>query len=86
MTMIYRVTVKTTGSYQPNGTTNWQYNVIYCGNDLEDARIEYLGSEQSDQHCGHGNRCRTTVIEQFDSEPDEIDSLECEDVLETEEE
>lgn len=69
--MIYRVTVKTTGSKQPSGTF-WNREVVYCGTSLEEARIEYLRHEGHD-YGGYGNRARETEIEAFESEPDEID-------------
>lgn len=78
--MIYRVTVKTTSSVQPGSGTFWQREVAYCGTSLEDARIEFLKSQPADYWYGYGNRCRTTEIEQFESEPDEIDSTDSEDV------
>ena len=77
--MIYRVTVKTTGSVMPSGTF-WQREVVYCGTDLEEARVEYLKSRPSDYWCGYGNRARETVIEQFDSTPEEIDTEDGEEV------
>ena len=82
--MIYRVTVKTTGSVQPDRSTFWQRDVIYCGTDLEAARVAFLRSKPEDVWRGYGNRCRTTEIEEFESEPDEIDSEESE-TLEVEE-
>ena len=79
--MIYRVTIRTTGSNQPgNGDTFWNREVIYCGTDLEAARIEFLRNRPQDHWAGYGNRARSTVIEQFENEPEEIDSEECEDV------
>lgn len=79
--MIYRVTVKTTGSLQPGtGATFWQRDVVYCGTDLEAARVEFLRNRATDHGGSYGNRCRTTEIEEFESEPDEIDSEESETV------
>lgn len=70
--MIYRVTIKTTGSIQPGrGQTFWNREVLYCGSSLEDARIAYLRSLATDHGGSPGNRCRETEIEGFDSEPDE---------------
>lgn len=72
--MIYRVIVKTTGSLQPGyGSTFWNKDVVYCGTELEEARVAYLREEAMDYGGGYGNRCRETVIEQFESDPDEID-------------
>lgn len=78
---IYRVTVKTTGSVQPGrGATFWDRSAVYCGTSLEDARIVFLRERVSDYWAGHGNRARETVIEQFESEPDEIDSTDATEV------
>lgn len=77
--MIYRVTVKTTSSVQPGKSgTFWNRETTYCGTSLEDARVEYLRSLNEDYGGSFGNRCRETIIEAFDSEPDEIDSTESE--------
>jgi hypothetical protein len=73
--MIYRVTVKTTGSLQPSGTF-WQSEVVYCGVSLANARIAYLTHRPTDYWYGYGNRVKETVIEQFGEEPEEIDSEE----------
>jgi hypothetical protein len=73
--MIYRVTVKTTGSLQPSATF-WQSKVVYCGVSLADARIAYLTHRPTDYWCGYGNRVKETVIEEFEEEPEEIDSEE----------
>lgn len=79
--MIYRVTIRTTGSLQPgSGGTSWQREVIYCGTDLTDARVAYLGSTPADYGSSYGNKCRTTEIEQFEAEPGAIDSEESEPV------
>lgn len=77
--MIYRVTRKTTNSVQPSSTF-WNKEVLYCGTDLEEARIEYLRSRPSDHWAGYGNRAAETVIEEFESSPEEIDSEESEEV------
>lgn len=72
--MIYRVTVKTTGSVQPgSGGTFWNREVVYCGNVLEDARIAYLKSNASDYGGSYGNSARNTIIEGFESNPDDIE-------------
>lgn len=79
--MIYRVTIKTTNSLQPgSGGTFWQRESVYCGASLEDARIAYLENEVKDYGGSHGNPVRETVIEEFESEPDEIDSTESEEI------
>lgn len=71
--MIYRVTVRTTGSVQPrSGGTFWQRDVRYCGTSLEEARVVYLREVAADRGGSYGNPCRTTDIEQFESEPDDI--------------
>lgn len=72
--MIYRVIAKKTGSYQP-GENHFGCTVLYCGTSLEDARIAYLKSEPDDEYRGYGNRYRSTEIEQFESEPEEIDDF-----------
>lgn len=73
--MIYRVTVRTTNSMQPGqGQTFWQSDVVYCGNSLEEARVEFLRHKPTDHWAGYGNRARETVIEESESEPDEIDN------------
>ncbi len=74
--MIYRVTVKSTNSLQPMSGTYWCQKVAYCGTDLEEARTEYLRQRPEDHGASYGNRSRETVIEAFESEPDEIDSEE----------
>lgn len=75
MAAIYRVTKKTTGSLQPgSGSTFWNRTVLYCGTDLTEARIAYLASVPTDFGGGYGNRCQTTEIEEFEAEPEEIDS------------
>lgn len=73
--MIYRVTVKTTGSKQPSATF-WNREVVYCGTSLEEARVEYLRHEGQDYGGGYGNRARETEIEAFESEPDDIEDRE----------
>lgn len=80
-TVIYRVTIRTTGSVQPGrGATFWQSEVIHCGTDLEEARVAYLRSRPEDYGGSYGNKARETVIEQFESEPEEIDSEACAEV------
>lgn len=77
--MIYRVTVRVTGSLQPGrGSTFWDRTTVYCGTSLEEARVQYLASINDDYGGSFGNRCRETLIEQFQSEPEEIDSTEAE--------
>ena len=76
--MIYRVTVRTTNSLQPLSTF-WNADVVYCGTSLEDARVEYLRARASD-YGSYGNRAKETVIEQLESEPEDIDSEESEEV------
>lgn len=72
--MIYRVTIRNTGSLQPGrGNTYWQTESVYCGASLEEARVAYLREVVSDHGAGYGNPVRETRIEQFESEPDEID-------------
>jgi hypothetical protein len=79
--MIYRVMAKKTGSLQPGkGNTHWNRTVLYCGTSLEDARIEYLKSRAEDFGGSYGNAERDTVIEQFESDPDEIDDEESEEI------
>lgn len=73
--MIYRVTVRTTDSVQPSGTF-WSRSVIYCGTSLEDARVEYLRSIATDHGGSYGNRSRDTAIEEFESEPEDIESVD----------
>jgi len=46
---------------------------------LEDARVEYLRARASD-YGSYGNRAKETVIEQLESEPEDIDSEESEEV------
>lgn len=79
--MIYRVTVKTTDSVQPGrGGTFWQSEAAYCGTSLEEARVVFLRETHRDYGGGYGDRARKTVIEGFESEPDEIDSTEANEV------
>ena len=74
---IYRVVVKKTSSLQPNGNTFWNKEVLYCGTNLESARIAYLTSETKDGGGGsYGNQSIKTKIEKFESNPEEIDSVE----------
>jgi hypothetical protein len=62
--MIYRVTVKRTGSVQPgDGATSWQREVIYCGTDREEARVAYHASEPKNYGGSFGNAARDTVME-----------------------
>jgi hypothetical protein len=84
MKMIYRVSKKTTNSLQPGCYSNsfWNTEVAYCGNNLEDARIEYLRHLPSESFCGYGNRCTHVSIEQFESDPEDIDDFTSEDVEE----
>lgn len=70
--MIYRVLVRSTRSLQPD-CTFWEREVLYCGTNLELARIAYLESEPGDFWHGYGNSVRETLIRQFESEPEEID-------------
>lgn len=77
--MIYRVYTRKTGSLQPCGTF-WRRTVLYCGTDLEDARIEYLRNEAEDYGGGYGNTARETIIEQHESEPEEIFDTNSEEV------
>lgn len=70
--MIYRVSVRSTGSVQPVATF-WNREVLYCGTSLEEARIAYLESELQDYWHGYGNSARETKIRKFESEPEEID-------------
>lgn len=77
--MIYRVMVRTTGSMQPSATF-WRYTVLYCGTSLEDARIAYLRSEVEDRGGHYGNPAQETIIEQHESEPEEIDCTDGEPV------
>lgn len=70
---IYRVIVRTTGSKQPGkGSTHWSREVAYCGPSLRDARVAYLREEAQDYGGSYGNRCRETLIEQHEAEPDDI--------------
>lgn len=70
--MIYRVTVKTTGSLQPSGTF-WDKEPVYCGDDKAEARTHYLRERTKDYGGSYGNRSRDTIIESFESDPDELD-------------
>lgn len=64
-TKLYRVTVKTTNSVQP-GTTFWQTEMIYCGDDRDDARVAYHSESVTDYWRGYGNAARETVVEVID--------------------
>jgi hypothetical protein len=79
--MIYRVTIKTTGSLQPSGTF-WEREVAYCGTDLEEARVAYLREEVKDYWHGYGNRARETTIRQFESTPEDIDDRTADEITE----
>lgn len=59
---IYRVTVKSTNSVQP-GDTFWQKEVLYCGEDRQEARVAYHKSKPHDFHRGLGNAARRTIVE-----------------------
>lgn len=81
--MIYRVTKKTTGSVQPgSGCTFWNRETIYCGTDLEEARVAFLGAKNGEYGGGYGNRACEVEIEQFASEPDDIDDTSAAEVEE----
>lgn len=72
--MIFRVHLKTTESLQPGPDNNWHKSVLYCGTNLEKARIAYLASEICDVGGNYGDPARYTLIEYFASEPDEFDT------------
>jgi len=79
---IYRVIVKSTGSIQPIGTY-WKKECVYCGKDLQEAKIVYYTEEVSDFGGSFGNPARETIIQviepgqdEEDIEADEIRSLE----------
>jgi hypothetical protein len=83
--VIYRVTKRTTGSVQPGrGQTFWNRETLYCGTSLEDARVAYLAAKNGEEWCGYGNRACEIDVEQFESEPEEIDSAEASAVEEVE--
>lgn len=66
--MIYRVKTETTGSLQPRqGDTYWKTEVLYCGADVEDARIAYHESKPADYGAGYGNSARYTIFERLDT-------------------
>lgn len=77
--MIYRVTIKRTNSLQPGRDDNsyWLSEVVYCGNDLEKARIEYLKAPNYEHFYGFGNSACRVIIEQFESDPEDIEDLTC---------
>jgi len=72
--MIFRVSVKDTNSLQAGRDNNWHRSVLYCGTNLEEARIAYLASEICDVGGKYGSPARYTLIERFASEPDEFDT------------
>jgi hypothetical protein len=79
--MIYRVTVYSIDSFQQDDrASGWKTEVLYCGTSLEQARIAFLTSQPHDVHSGEGHPHRTTIIEQFESEPAKIDSVKAEKV------
>jgi hypothetical protein len=63
MKKLYRVLVKTTDSLQPDRSTSWQAEVVYCGYDLDEARRVYHANTPKDYFCGYGNRRRKTVAQ-----------------------
>lgn len=67
--MIYRVTVRKTGSVQPSSTF-WNREVVHCGTDLEAARVEFLRHKGTDYGGSYGNSARETDLEAFESTPD----------------
>jgi hypothetical protein len=73
---IYRVLVRNTGSFQPRNESYWSTKVLYCGTSLEDARVAYLASVVCDGGSSFGCPAIRSVIEEFESEPTEIDSTE----------
>lgn len=77
---IYRVTVRTTSSWQPGSGTLWQWSVLYCGTDREEARVAYHTSTPADYWRGRGNSAQETVCEVIeDSDSDDFaDDLEYE--------
>lgn len=62
-TKLYRVSVKETLSLQPDGSTFWNWTVLYCGYDLNEARRVVWQSKPADVHHGFGNRARKTVLQ-----------------------
>lgn len=82
--MIYRVSLKTTESLQLGRDNNWHRSVLYCGTNLEEARIAYLASEICDIGGNYGGPARYTLMECFASEPEEFDSTEAEEAEEVE--
>ena len=78
--MIFRVSLKTTESLQPGRDNSWHISVLYCGTNLEEARIAYLASEICDVGGNYGSRARYTLIEYFASEPDEFDTTSTEEL------
>jgi hypothetical protein len=61
---LYRVSVKTTRSLQPgSGGTHWQWEVLYCGYDVDEARRVYHASRPLDHGGSYGNACRETVAQ-----------------------
>lgn len=59
---IYRVVARRTGSVQPTGTF-WDREVLYCGDDRQEARRVYHESEPEDFGGGYGNQARETISE-----------------------
>ena len=67
MAKLYRVKVRDTGSLQPGGASFWTTSVLYCGNDIEEARRVYHNSEPADKSGGFGNYARETLFEKLDT-------------------
>lgn len=60
---LYRVTVRTTSSLQPDSsTTYWSREVLYCGVSRDEARAAYHCSTPRDFSAGYGNKARETVM------------------------
>lgn len=62
MTVLYRIVVRTTGSFQPRSTF-WAKEVLYCGYDRLEAIRIYHQSTPSDHGGSYGNACRETMAQ-----------------------
>lgn len=64
LTTLYRVRVQTTGSYQGYGAhTYYQNEIVYCGTDRDEARIQRTIEAAKDYGGSPGNPMRTTYLE-----------------------
>jgi hypothetical protein len=65
--MLYRVIVSETDCKQPkHSDTHWRRQVLYCGTNVDEARIAFHASEPQDFSRGAGTAARETDFETLD--------------------